>query len=88
MSGISCPRHSLRAWVHQLTEATEHFLDVVALPFDVGIAAEFLAEIVAGEDQRAAGVFLFAQAEKIRRVADLGLDLLLAVTEIVVGDER
>ena len=45
------------------------------------------AEVVAGEDQRAAGVLLLGVAEQVRRVADLGLDLLLAVAEVVVGDD-
>ena len=53
---------------------------------DVEEAAEFLAQIVAGKNQRAAGVFLLG-GRKIRGVTDLGLDLLLAVAEIVVGDD-
>ena len=48
----------------------------------------FLAQVVAGEDQRAAGVLLLGVAEQVRRVRDLGLDLLLAVAEVVVGDHR
>ncbi len=47
-----------------------------------------LAEVVAGEHQRAAGVLLLGVAEQVRRVADLGLDFLLAVAEVVVGDHR
>ena len=54
----------------------------------VDIPAEFLAEIVGRKHQRAPGVFLLAQAEQIRGVADLGFDLLLAIAEIVVRDER
>ena len=60
----------------------------MAQRLDVDIAAEFLAQVVAGKHQRAAGVLLLAQAEQVRRVADLRLDLLLAVAEIVVGDDR
>ena len=45
-----------------------------------------LAEVVAREHQRATGVLLLCVAEQVRRVADLGLDFLLAVAEVVVGD--
>ncbi len=54
----------------------------------MNIPAEFLAQIVGREHQRAAGVFLLAQAKQIRGVADLRFDLLLAIAEIVVRDER
>ena len=45
-----------------------------------------LSEVVAGEDQGPAGVLLLGVAEQVGRVRDLGLDLLLAVAEVVVGD--
>ena len=51
------------------------------------VAVEFLAEIVAGEHQRAAGMFLFREAEKIRGEAQLRLHLFFAIAEIIVGDD-
>ena len=51
------------------------------------VAAEFLAQIVARKNQRAAGVFLLAQAVEIGRVADLRLHFLLAIAEIIVGND-
>ena len=63
------------------------FGERVAKLLDVNVAAEFLAEVVARKDQRAARVFLLAQTEQIGRVTDLRLDLFLAVTEIIVGDD-
>ena len=51
---------------------------------DVGV---LLAQVVAGEGQRPAGVLLLHAAEEVGRVPDLGLDLLLAVAEVVVGDD-
>ena len=56
--------------------------------FDVQIAAEFFAQIVARINESAARVFLLAQAKKIRREADLRFDLFLAIAEIVVRDDR
>src|SRR5664279_5388164 len=60
----------------------------MAHAFDVDITAEFLAQVISGENQRATRVFLLAQAVKVRRVADLRLDLLFAITKIIVRDDR
>src|SRR5689334_4158672 len=57
-------------------------------PADVQKAAKLFAEIVARKHERTARVFLFAKAVEIRRKADLRFDLFLAVTEIVVRDNR
>ena len=54
---------------------------------DVDVAAEFLAQIVTRKYQRAAGVFLLAQAEQIRRIADLRLHLFFAIAVIIVRDD-
>ena len=54
---------------------------------DMHVAAEFLAQIVARKNQRAAGVFLLAQAKQIRRETDLRLHLFFAIAEIIVGDD-
>ena len=59
----------------------------MAHALDMNVAAEFLAQIVARKNQRAAGVLLLAQAEQVRRVTDLRLHLLFAIAEIVVRDE-
>ena len=44
--------------------------------------------IVAREGQRTAGMFLLGQAEQIGGIADLGLDLFLAIAEIIVRQDR
>ena len=49
--------------------------------------AELAAQVVAREGDRAAGVLLLHAAEEVGRVADLGLDLLLAVAVVVVRDD-
>ena len=49
---------------------------------------EALTQTEGGERQRATRVLLLGQAEQVCAVADLGLDLLLAVPEIVVGQDR
>ena len=59
----------------------------MAHALDVDIAAEFLAQIVGGKNQRSTRVLLLALSIKIRRVADLRLDLFFAITEIIVGDD-
>ena len=46
-----------------------------------------LAEVVAREHQGPPGMLLLGVAEQVGRVADLGLHFLLAVTEVVVGDD-
>ncbi|MEY4006304.1 MAG: hypothetical protein RLZZ221_2400 [Verrucomicrobiota bacterium] len=54
---------------------------------EVATEAEVLAEIVAWENDGAAGVFLLAAAEQVGGEADLGLHLLFAVAEVIVGNE-
>ena len=49
--------------------------------------AELAAQVVAREGDGAAGVLLLDAAEEVGRVPDLGLDLLLAVAEVVVRDD-
>src|SRR5580658_5719910 len=56
--------------------------------FDMGVAAELLAQIVTSENQRASGVFLFAIAQQVRGIADLGFHLLFAIPKIIVRDNR
>ena len=46
------------------------------------------AQVVPGEDQGPAGMLLLDESQEVGRVADLGLHLLLAVAEIVVGNQR
>src|SRR5580692_10275129 len=79
---------TLRLHVNHFTVTLRDLRKRVPQLLDVNVAAELLAEIVTRKNQRAAGVLLFAIAVKIRRETDLRLDLFLAVTEIIVGDER
>ena len=51
------------------------------------IGGEPVAQVEGGKRQRPAGVLLLGQAEQVGAVADLGLHFLLAVAEVVVGDE-
>src|SRR6266481_5358548 len=59
----------------------------MAHAFNVDIAAEFLAQIEAGKDQRSACVFFLTKAEQICRVTDLCFDLLFAIAEIIVSND-
>ncbi|MEW5770722.1 MAG: hypothetical protein AB1831_10215 [Pseudomonadota bacterium] len=52
------------------------------------IQAVAVAEVEAGEGEGAARVFLLRAAEQVGGVGDLRLDLLLGVSEVVVGDDR
>jgi hypothetical protein len=52
------------------------------------VAVELLAEIVARENQCAAGVFFFREAEKIGGEAQLRLHLFFAIAKIIVGNNR
>src|SRR6185295_16461285 len=49
---------------------------------------KIFAEIVAGKHKRTAGVLLFALPEQVGGETDLGLHVLFAVTEIIVGNQR
>ena len=51
----------------------------------IGVLLPF---VVAREDERTAGVFLLREAVEVGRVADLRLHFLLAVAEVVVGNQR
>src|SRR5262249_45188901 len=52
------------------------------------VPTELLAQIIAGKNERASGVLFFAKTKEVCRVADLSFDLLLAITEIVISDQR
>ncbi len=65
--------------------ALEHLGERVGVP--ARLLVVLLAEVVAGEHQGATGVLLLRVAEQVRGVGDLGLDLLLAVAEVGVGDD-
>ena len=52
------------------------------------IGDEAVAKIEGREGQRTARVLLLCHAEQVRTVADLSLDLLLAIPEVVVGKDR
>jgi len=58
----------------------------MAQGLNVQFAAEVFPQVEAGEDQRAASVLLLAEPVEIGSVADLRLDLLLAITVVVVGE--
>ena len=74
--------------VHGAGDETGHLGEGVGKVGAVLLGIVFAAEIMTGEDQRSAGVFLFDRPEEVGGEADLGFDLLLAVAEVVVGDER
>ena len=65
--------------------ALENVLEGHALGgVNVGV---LLAQVVARVGDRAASMLLLHAAEEVGRVPDLGLDLLLAVAEVVVSDD-
>ena len=47
-----------------------------------------LGQVIAGKNKRPAGVFLLGVAEEVGRHAELRFDLLLAVAEVVVRNDR
>ena len=81
-------RETVRLHVHRAAEPRNHVRERVAHALDVDVAAEFLAQIIAGKNQRAARVLLLAIAEKIRGEADLCLHFFFAIAVIIVRDER
>ena len=59
---------------------------IVATPFYRRV--EFVTEIGARESDGTSGVLLLDAAEQVRCIADLSFDFLLAVSEIVVCNQR
>ena len=71
-----------------IAEQREHLGEAVAGRHDPHLVRrEPVAEVEGGERQRPARVLLLRQAEEVGAVADLGLHFLLAVAEVVVGDQ-
>ena len=78
-------RRAVRARLEAAGVALDDVLEGQALGgVDVGV---LLAQVVARVGDGAAGVLLLHAAEEVGRVPDLGLDLLLAVAEVVVRDD-
>ena len=82
---VGLDRRTVRARLEASLVALQH-------PLDRGVrggvrVCVLLAEVVARVGQGAAGVLLLHAAEEVGRVADLGLDLLLAVAVVVVRDD-
>ena len=73
--------------VHEAPVHLHHLGERMVEPTYMEVAAELLTEVVAGIDHRPARVFLLAQAEQVCGEAYLSLYLLLAVAEIVVGNQ-
>ncbi len=72
-----------------LADQRQHLREPVVRAHDPHLLRhEALAQAEGGERQRSARVLLLGQPEQVRAVADLGLDLLLAVPEVVVGQDR
>ena len=73
----------------RVAEQREHLGEPVVGAHDPHqVRHEAVAQAEGGEGQRAARVLLLGQPEQVGAVADLGLDLLLAVAEVVVGEDR
>ena len=53
----------------------------------VQVAGKAFTQIVGGVNPRTARVLFFGKTKQVGRITDLGLHLLFAVTEIIVGDE-
>src|SRR3954469_1602270 len=60
----------------------------MSLRFNMQPSAVILAQVVTRKDQRASGMLLFAGTIQVRRVADHRLDLFLAVTKVVIRNQR
>ncbi len=71
-----------------LSQEREHLGEaVVGAHHSHQIGREAVAQVEGGERQRPTRVLLLGQAVQVGAVADLGLDLLLAVAEVVVGQD-
>ena len=71
---------------HVFAVVREQVIEVVTRRLARAAGAVFLAVVDAREGQRAARVLFLCEAMEIGRKADLRLDLLLAVAEVVIGD--
>ena len=82
---VDVERVALRHQPHALAVARQQIRERIARLARPAVDAVFLAVIAALEQQGAAGMLLLGQAVKVGGKADLGLDLFLAVAEVVVG---
>ena len=74
--------------VHTVLQKVSCVLDRDLLYGRRSLRRKFVAQHVRGIGDSAAGVFLLASARQVRRVADMAFDLFLAITVIVVGNNR
>ena len=73
---------------HPVAEMAHGVFEGDVLGEDRAARVELLPEHVGRKRDGAAGVLLFAIAEQIGGVADLGFDFLLAIAVVIVGDDR
>ena len=83
-SAIDCV--AFRLGVDELRVIADHIVQGAAVS-EAGVGVKLFAQVVCGEDDRAGMLFLDVAIE-VRRVADLRLNLLFAIAEIIVGDKR
>jgi len=76
---------AFRLHAHQVAVVGHDIFEAVTWYAGDAVYAEFFAVVVPWECQGAARMFLFSQTEKVGGIADLGLDLFLAVSEVIVG---
>ena len=72
--------HEVAARLRHLGEGMVHLLDEIA-------QVKFLAQVVSGISDRAAGVFLLGVAQQVGGKTDLCFHLLFAIAKIIVGDQ-
>ena len=86
MGLLAVKRMTFRLDIEALRIARQHIGKFVVITG--GKIRIFEPFVVTPENQRPAGVLFLGQAVEIGRIADLRLDLFLAVAEIIVGDQR
>ena len=77
-----------RLQFHHVAKRFPHFIKRVIHLLDKVAEMKLLPEIVAGKGNRATGMLLLRVTQQVGGETYLGLHLLLAVTEIIVGDQR
>src|SRR5688572_19459021 len=81
-------RVTFRPYLEARAVALDEFSERVIYHREELAELKVLAQVVGRERDRAARVLLFGLTMEIRGKADLGFDLLLAVAEVRVGDQR
>ena len=76
------------AHIHDIGKKLRSLGEGMATVFDMEGSVEFLSQVIGRKNKSAARVLLLGASEQVCCKADLSFDLLFAVAEVIVGNDR